>query len=47
MSSERDKLVVKCGKDSIQIIELQPEGKSKMNANDFLNGIKNKKLIFE
>ena len=47
LSSERDKLVVKCGKDSIQIIELQPEGKSKMNANDFLNGIKNKKLIFE
>ena len=47
LSSERDKLIVKCGKDSIQIIELQPEGKSKMNANDFLNGIKNKKLIFE
>ena len=47
LSSERDKLVVKCGKDLIQIIELQPEGKSKMNAYDFLNGIKNKKLIFE
>ena len=41
------KLIVKCGEDMIKIIELQPEGKSRMNANDFLNGLKIKEFIFE
>ena len=35
-----DEFIVKCGKDSIQIIELQLEGKERMKAIDFLNGLK-------
>ncbi|MBD23207.1 MAG: hypothetical protein CL572_06055 [Alphaproteobacteria bacterium] len=42
-----DNLTVKCGKGSLQIIELQPEGKGKMNANDFLNGFKKRDFFFE
>ena len=41
------KLIVKCGEDMIKIIELQPEGKGRMNANDFLNGLRIKEFIFE
>mgnify|MGYP001161302355 FL=1 len=40
-------LVVKCGKDFLQIIELQPEGKKKMTATDFLNGLKNSHILFD
>ena len=42
-----DNLTVKCGKGSLQIIELQPEGKGKMNANDFLNCFKKRDFFFE
>ena len=45
--SVTDGLIVKCGKNFIQITQLQPEGKSIMNANDFLNGLKVKELFFE
>ena len=40
-------LVVKCGKDFLQITELQPEGKKKMTAADFLNGLKNSHILFD
>jgi len=40
-------LVVKCGTDFLQIIELQPEGKKKMTAVDFLNGLKNTHVLFD
>ena len=33
-----DALVVACGDGALQIAELQPEGKRRMNARDFLNG---------
>ena len=42
-----DKLKVKCGKDMIKIIELQPEGKGRMSASDFLNGLKINEFNFE
>ena len=47
LGSVKGDFIVKCGKGSIKVIELQPEGKSKMSANDFLNGVKNKELIFD
>ena len=40
-------LVVKCGKNFLQITELQPEGKKKMTATDFLNGLKNSHILFD
>ena len=40
-------LVVKCGKDFLQITELQPEGKKKMTAADFLNGLKDSHILFD
>ena len=42
---EKDEMVVKCGKDSIKILELQPEGKKKMDIKEFLNGVKKEDLI--
>ncbi len=35
------KLIVRCKNDWLEIQELQPENKPKMQANDFLNGIRN------
>ena len=40
-------LIVKCGNDFLQITELQPEGKKKMKAEDFLNGLKNSHILFD
>ena len=42
-----EEFIVQCGEGLIKIIELQPEGKGKMNAIDFLNGLKIKEFIFE
>ncbi len=42
---EKDEMIVKCGKDSIKILELQPEGKKKMDIKEFLNGVKKEDLI--
>lgn len=33
-----DKLVVSCGKGAVEIIEVQPEGKGRISAVDFING---------
>lgn len=33
--------IVACGEDSLEIIEIQPEGKKRMSAKDFANGLKN------
>ena len=41
-----DDLTVKCGKDYLKILELQPEGKKVLEAKDFLNGYKIKELFF-
>jgi methionyl-tRNA formyltransferase len=41
LSANVDELVVSCGNDSALIIqELQLEGKRRMSARDFLNGVK-------
>ena len=40
-------LIVKCGKDFIKIIKLQPEGKKILSANDFINGFKEDNFYFE
>ena len=40
-------LIVKCGNNFLQITELQPEGKKKMNAADFLNGLKTSHIFFD
>lgn len=41
IESSRERLVVACGSGStIEIIELQPEGKRRMSARDFINGMK-------
>jgi len=32
------KLMVNCGTGALNLIEIQPEGKKTMNANDFING---------
>lgn len=42
---EKNEMIVKCGKDSIKILELQPEGKKKMDIKEFLNGVKKEDLI--
>ncbi|MBR1385985.1 MAG: methionyl-tRNA formyltransferase [Bacilli bacterium] len=42
---EKDELIVKCGIDSIKILELQPEGKKKMDIKEFLNGVKKEDLL--
>lgn len=34
-------LVVSCGEGAVEILEIQPEGKKKMSAKDFANGLKN------
>ena len=47
MGVVNEEFVVQCGEGLIKIIELQPEGKGKMNAIDFLNGLKIKEFIFE
>ena len=41
-----DNLTVKCGIDYLKILELQPEGKTVLEANEFLNGYKSKELFF-
>ena len=40
-------LMVKCGKDFLKIIKLQPEGKKILSANDFINGLKENIFYFE
>ena len=40
-------LVVKCGLRYLRINELQKQGKNKIKAKEFLNGIKSKKFFFE
>ena len=42
-----EEFIVQCGEGLIKIIELQPEGKGKMKASDFLNGLKIEEFIFE
>ncbi len=34
-------LVAACGEGAVELVELQPEGKKKMSAKDFANGLKN------
>lgn len=38
LAREPDGLVVACGEGAVKIIELQPEGKKRMSAHDFLQG---------
>jgi len=38
-------LVIKCGKDAIEVLKLKPEGKALMDALSFLNGSRTKFLI--
>ncbi len=38
LATEDDKLYIGCASGSIEILELQPEGKKKMTASQFLNG---------
>ena len=33
--------VVVCGEGAVEIMEIQPEGKKRMSAKDFANGLKN------
>ncbi len=40
IQQDRDELVVGCGDDALQILEIQPEGKRRMNTKDFLRGNK-------
>ena len=47
LGAVNEEFVVQCGEGLIKIIELQPEGKDKMNASDFLNGLKIEEFIFE
>ena len=47
MGAVNEEFVVQCGEGLIKIIELQPEGKGKMKASDFLNGLKIEEFIFE
>lgn len=47
LGAVNEEFVVQCGEGLIKIIELQPEGKGKMNASDFLNGLKIEEFIFE
>ena len=35
---KKDELIIGCGKDALEILELQPEGKRRMKAGDFLRG---------
>lgn len=46
---QKGKLLVACGKGLLEVVELQPQGKRKMNASDFINGyIKNARTdLFE
>lgn len=34
----KKKLIIKCGSDAIELIDIKPEGKGLMNASNFLNG---------
>ena len=47
LGAVNEEFVVQCGEGLIKIIELQPEGKGKMKASDFLNGLKIEEFIFE
>lgn len=38
INQSRNEIIIGCGKDSLQILELQPEGRKKMKAADFLRG---------
>ncbi len=42
---DKDKLIVQTGNNSVEIYELQMEGKKKMTALEFLNGIKKEELL--
>ena len=47
LGAVNEEFEVQCGEGFIKIIELQPEGKGRMKASDFLNGLKIKEFIFE
>jgi len=39
LAARGDELVVKCGENTaLHLVEVQPEGKRRMSARDFLNG---------
>jgi methionyl-tRNA formyltransferase len=40
LQASRDGLVIACGEGALRIIEIQTEGRRRMNVGDFLNGIK-------
>jgi methionyl-tRNA formyltransferase len=42
---EKDRLIVQTGNNSVEIFELQMEGKKKMSTLEFLNGVKKEELI--
>lgn len=39
MVYKKNKIIVACGNQSLQILEIQPEGKKRMQAAEFINGI--------
>ncbi len=39
---ENDSIIVGCKKDSLELIEVQLEGKKKMEISEFIKGIQNK-----
>jgi methionyl-tRNA formyltransferase len=40
LSSDKDSLLVACGKDAVQVFEVQPESKARQKVADFLNGLR-------
>ena len=39
-SATTDRVIIYCGKDVLQLLEVQPEGKRRMNVTDFTNGFR-------